>query len=71
MKARKFQRFEVVVGSETIKTFSKNSEAEAVAYAKSLSMTTARSVAVDAVSQNGSTGQRTTCVAVFVSGTKV
>ncbi len=71
MKARKFLRFEVVSGGETLRVFRKTSEAEALAFAKAESLTRSRSVVVDAVSQNGTTGQRTTQVAGFLSGERI
>ena len=71
MLRKKFQRFEVVCGSETLKCFAKTREAAALDFARISSESTIRSVSVDAISQNGSTGQHTSQIACFVSGQRV
>ena len=70
-KKTKFQRIEVSTAGETIRSFRKTNEADAVAFALEISRTSARSVVVDAVSSHGSTGQTSHCVAICVRGERL
>ena len=67
-----FQRYEVVSGGETLRSFRKTTKIDVItAFAKDASLTSERAVAVDAVYSHGSNGQHTTCVVAFVAGVVV
>ena len=68
----RFQRYEVSLRGDVIRTFNKKNRALAIAFATDYSITNATSaVIVDAVSSKGSNGQTTTCVGAFINGEKV